>query len=292
MLLVRNKNLGGELFVVTSCRWHQMKVITPDGEESKVIYVFSQVGRQQLEQAGESMTTTLATNASRFEFISIEETLAAQRTDDADEELTAQWLRCEEQVMQAAAGLASPFGTDNQQQLTPVAVPFAVHYFANWNEQGGPVIALPVSMFSGQIAPRLLQFMRQFPLEAEGGAVVVEPNISLADAYAVAARFLDEVLRNEETGRTGLVWCDSVTQRERHRRFMRPGAKSVRWDHLQVEAGDRQVLGLQPIEYLSMAIVMVPFLILSFGQPVQGCSYGVLDPILGNMHLTKTPIGI
>lgn len=267
-----------------------MKVITPDGDESKVIYIFSQVGRQQLEQAGESMTTTLATNASRFEFISIEETLAAQRTDDADDDLTAQWLQCTGEVLQAASSLSSPFGPENQRAVTPVAVPFAVHYFANWNEQGGPVMALPVSLFSGQIAPRLLQFMRQFPLATEGGAVVVEPNLSLSAAYAVAARFLDEVLRNDQTGRTGLVWCDSVTQQERHRRFMRSGGKFVKWDHLQIEAGDRQVIGLQPIEYLSLAMIMVPFLIVAFVEPVQDCGYGVLDPVLGNMHLTKTPI--
>lgn len=278
--------------MVTSCRWRQMKVITPDGEESKVVYVFSQTGRQQLEQAGASMTTTLATNALRFEFITIEEILSAQRSAEANEELVAQWLSCTDEVLAAAGGLSLPFAPENQRQIAVAAVPFAVHYFANWNEPGGPIIALPVSMFSGQIVPKLLPLMRRFPLVADGATSVVEPNISLSEAYAVAARFLDEVLSNDETGRTGLVWCDSVTHRERLRRFHIGDKGSARWDHLQVEAGDRQVLGLLPLEYLSLAVIMVPFVVIAFHHPVQECGYGVLDPVLGNMHLSARPIEI
>lgn len=287
MLLV-----GGGETLVTSCRWRQMKVITPDGEDSKVVYVFSQTGRQQLEQAGAGMTTDLSTSASRFEFITIQEILEAQRAEE-EEPPTAQWLRCEEEVLAAAEQLAHPFHADNIARKMALAVPFAVHYFANWREEDGPIVALPVSLFSGQVAPRLLRFMRQYPLTVNGLSVAVEPNISLTAAFAVSAKGLEALLANEETGRTGLVWCDIAAADERHRRIQTLGkAQTCRWDHLTVEGGGRKILGLQPVEYLSLALIMVPFCALSFREPIEGCSFGILDPVIGNMYLTQKDIGL
>lgn len=278
--------------MVTSCQWRQLKLITPDGEASKVVYVFSQSGRQQLEQAGARMTTSLSTNASRFEFITIQEALAAQRDEEAEEELVAQFLRCEGEVVANAYLLPEPFAADNIRGLRPLAVPFAVHYFANWRDDQQPVIALPVSLWSGQLAPRLLQLLRRFPLAVDGMSVVVEPNIGLDSAFQIAAEALERALANEETGRTGLIWCDTALQEERHQRSIAPGQAGVSWNHLQVERGSHQVLGLQPLEYLSLAVVMVPFVAIEWRQPVQDCSFGILDPVLGNMHLTSRTIEV
>ncbi len=282
---------GGEQ-VVTSCRWRQMKVITPDGEDSKVIYVFSQVGRQQLEQAGAAMTTDLSTSASRFEFITIQEILQAQRVDDLDEPSTAQWLRCEEDVLEAAMQLKRPFHKENIERKMALAIPFAVHYFAHWQEDEGPIIALPVSLFSGEVALNLLPMMREYPLTVDGLSVAVEPNIALPDAFAVAARRLEAMLANEETGRTGLIWCDTASSDQRHRRRKVQEKQSFRWDHLTVEGGGRQILGLQPVEYLSLAVIMVPFCAMVFREPVGGCQFGILDPVAENMYLTEKDIGI
>lgn len=276
--------------MVTSCQWRQLKVITPQGEESKVVYVFSQSGRQQLEKAGTSMTTTLSTNASRFEFITIQEVLEAQRDDEVEDELVAQFLCCDEEVLAGSKLLPEPFSANNVLRSDPIAVPFAVYYFANWRENDQPIVALPVSLFSGQLAPDLLNYMRLFPLSLEGLSVVVEPNISLPEAYAIAAGALEGALANEETGRTGLIWCDTALQEDRHRRSMGKDQQAFTWDHLQIERGSRQILGLQPLEYLSLAVVMVPFVAMAFRQPVQNCGYGILDPVLGNMHLTTKTI--
>jgi hypothetical protein len=269
-----------------------VKVITPEGEKSKVVYVFSQTGRQQLEQAGKRMTTTLSTNASRFEFITIQEILEAQRAENADEELVAQFLRCDEEVLAGTGLLPAPFAAENILARRLVAVPFAVYYFANWLDQERPVFALPVSLFSGQPAPDLLRLMRAFPLALDGLQVVIEPNISLPVAYTIAAHTLEQLMANEETGRTGLIWCDTALQQERDRRSMGQDKQSITWEHLQVEAGRHQILGLQPLEYLSLAVVMVPFVVMAFREPVQGCGFGILDPVLGNMHLTAKEIEV
>ena len=270
--------------MVTSCKWQRLKVLTPDGEASKVIYFIEQSGRQQMEQAGKTVTTAFTTQASRLEFVTIQEALQAQRPPQ-EEELVAQFLACEEALLDGALGLKAPFDADNISKMELVVAPFIAFYFALFHDDDeGPVVAVPVSLFNGQVAPRLLQIMKEFPLSTKGVPTIISPNISLEEAFQTAAGLLEEQLDNPETGRSSLVWCDTAQAHERHRRTHLSG-NSFSWEHLQWEESGQQVLGLQPVEYLNAALVLVPHLLLTLREKVHDASIGILDPVLQNVYL-------
>jgi hypothetical protein len=277
--------------VVTSCNWRSRKIVAPEGEHSKVLYIFSQRGEQQLELNGKTMITTFSTNASRFEFVSIEEALLAQHENDSGDELVGRFLGCEEELLEAVTRLGAPFDADNLRKVSLVAVPFVIFYFAYWKDED-PIVGVPVSLFSGQVAPRLLQYVRQFPLNATGLRVVVEPNFDLKRAFRAAAVWIESSLANDETGRTSLIWCDVTLVHQQHKQTYQSGQGKPSWEIVQMEQIEHQVVGLQPVEYLNAAIILVPHLILMLEQPVQGCGYGILDPVQGNVYLTQREISV
>ncbi|NLY53567.1 MAG: hypothetical protein GX060_02910 [Firmicutes bacterium] len=277
--------------MVTSCKWQQLKVITPQGDASKVVYLFSQVGRQQMESAGQTITTTFSTSASRLEFITIKEALLAQRPPQ-EEELTAQFLRFEDELLEGAMKLAPPFHADNIAKVELIAAPFIVFYFSTWEDTNGPVIAVPVSLFNGLFAPKLLDYMRQFPLTTTGLKAIIAPNFGLAEAFAVAAAIMEVLLANEETGRSSLAWCDTAKAHRRHRSMYREQDGTTTLEDLQWDEQQRQVLGLQPVEYLSPALILVPKLIMTLREPVQDSTCGILDPILESVYLMARPITV
>ncbi|NLW17569.1 MAG: hypothetical protein GX033_08025 [Firmicutes bacterium] len=270
--------------MVTSCKWQRLKVLTPDGDASKVIYFIGQSGRQQLEQGGKTVTTAFSTQASRLEFVTIKEALQAQRPPQ-EEELVAQFVACEEELLEGALRLKPPFHPDNVSKMELVVSPFVVFYFALFqDEEEGPVVAVPVSLFNGQIAPKLLQIMREFPLSTKGVPTIISPNISLDEAFQTASQMLEEKLSNPETGRSSLIWCDTAQTHEKHRRTrMEKGTFSC--EHLQWEESQHQVLGLQPIEYINAVLLLVPHLLLSLRDQVHETTIGLLDPVLQNVYL-------
>ncbi len=270
--------------MVTSCKWQRLKVVTPDGDASKVIYFIEQSGRQQMEQAGSIVTTDFTTQASRLEFVTIQEALEAQRPPQ-EEELVAQFVGCEQALLNGALKLKPPFDPDNVSKMELVVGPFVVYYFALFQDsENGPVVAVPISLFNGQVAPRLLQLLRDFPLSTKGVPTIVSPNISLEEAFQTAASLLEEQLSNPETGRSSLIWCDTAQAHERHRRI-RMEDKSFSWEHWQWEERKQQLLGLQPVEYLNAALVLVPHLLLTLRNKVQDALFGILDPVLQNVYL-------
>lgn len=181
--------------------------------------------------------------------------------------------------------LKPPFDPDNIIKMELVMTPFVVFYFTIWADSTeGPVVAIPVSLFNGLVAPKLLEVMQQFPLTTTGISTVISPNISLEEAFQAASLLLETELSNPETGRASLVWCDIADAHEQHRRTNQPN-NTFNWERLQWEEAKRQVLGLQPIEYISAALLLVPHLLLTLRAPVQGAITGLLDPILQNMYL-------
>lgn len=270
--------------MVTSCKWQRMKVLTPQGDASKVVYLISQVGRQQLEQAGKAVTTMFSTQAARLEFVTIQEALLAQRLPQ-EEELAAQFVRCEDELLEGATRLKRPFDPDNISKMELVMAPFVVFYFTVWEDSTeGPIAAIPVSLFNGLVAPKLLDVMQQFPLTATGVPTVISPNVSLDEAFQTASLLLETKLSSPETGRSSLIWCDTANAHEQHRRIHQQN-DTFSWEHLQWEESHHQVLGLQPIEYLSASLLLVPHLLLTLREPVQGAATGLLDPVLQNMYL-------
>lgn len=273
--------------MVTSCLWHQLKIVTPHGDESKTVYFIGQQGRQNIELAGKSITTTFSTQAARLEFITIQESLLAQM--EADAPAVARFLRLEDELLEAALNLPDPFAADNIQHIEMVAAPFAIYYFALWSRKDNPVLTIPISLFTGQIAPQLVKHCRAFPLTPTGLNAIIAPNFSADAAFAAAAAAIEQVLANKETGVTGLIWCDIAQLQERHCRQY-AAEKASDWHHLQREQFAQQVWGLQPVEYLNYAIIMVPHLVLAFQQAVQECPCGILDPILENIYLSSKQI--
>lgn len=270
--------------MVTSCKWQRLQVVTPDGDASKVIYLIGQWGRQYLELAGKRVTTDFVTKAARLEFVSIREALSAQRPPQ-EEELVAQFVGCEDELLSGALQLKPPFDPDNVSKMELVAAPFIVFYFSLVvDDTNGPVISIPVSLFNGQIAPKLTKVMQEFPLSTSGVSTIISPNTSLDDAFQTATDLLELGLSNPETGRSSLIWCDVTEATERHQR-VHTAQVDFNWEHLQWEAKEHQVLGLQPVEYLNAALLLVPHLLLTLRQPVQKASTGLLDPILQNVYL-------
>lgn len=280
--------------MVTSCKWQQMKLLTPQGYASKVVYLMSQVGRQQLELAGKAVTTTFSTQAARLEFVTIQEALFAQRPPQ-EEELTAQFVRCEEALLDGAMQLKPPFDPDNISNMELVVAPFVIYYFSiSFNTDGteGPVTAIPVSLFNGRVADKLTELLCQFPLTASGEPTIISPNISLEEAFHAAATKLEATLSNAEIGKSSLIWCDIAKASEQHRRTYRPQDGTFTWEHLQWEESQHQVLGLQPVEYLNPALILVPHLILTLREPVQGATTGLLDPVLQNVYLMMGDVSV
>ncbi len=275
--------------MVTSCDWQQYKLITPEGQR-RVTYVFSQQGKQSLSEAGKQMTTIFSTNASRLEFISVQEALQAQHEalEEAPEDLTVQFLRCEPELLTAITSLPPPLDESNLVPLAVVAVPYAVYYFANWEEGGAdPLIAVPISLFSGQHSPKLVALMKEFPLETEGLDTIVEANFTLASGFDKAANALAAVLSEDELGDTSMIWCDMAVQHERHRRLYNDESKSFEVERLYREEERSQVIGIRPIEFINAALVLVPTLIMQLKEPVDGCLYGIIDGVAGNAYLSK-----
>lgn len=277
--------------MVTSCDWQQYKLISPEGE-SRVVYVFLQQGRQCLSEAGKQMMTVFSTNASRLEFISIKEALQAQNESlDNQDGMTVQFLRCESEFLAAIAALPPPLDESNLVQMAVAAVPYAVYYFANWEiDNKDPILAVPISLFSGQYAPNLVKLLREFPLETDGVDTLVEANLSLTDAFGKAAVALESVLAKHELGDTSLIWCDVAIQHERHRRLYNQDNNSFEVERLCREEGRRHVIGVRPIEFLSVALIMVPTSLIQLKAPVNGCRYGIIDGVAGNAYLSKRKI--
>lgn len=277
--------------MVTSCRWQRTKVVAADGEASKVVYLFSQGGQQELVMAGKTMTTTFTTQASRLEFVSIQEALLAQRPPQ-EEELAALFLRCEEELLTGSLALKPPFHADNIKGSKLLVVPFIIFYFALRHEQNAPLAAIPVSLFNGLVAPKLLPIMRQFPLATTGVSTIISPNFSLEEAFYAASELLEDALNNATTGRSSLLWCDTTEIREEHRRSY--SLKSSDFDSSQRrwEQEQHQVLGLQPVEYINPALILVPHLSMNLREAVQGSNCGLLDPILQNVYLLPHELDI
>ncbi len=272
--------------MVTSCKWQQMKLLAPEGNASKIVYLISQFGRQRIELAGKTVTTDFRTQASRLEFVTIQEALLAQRPPQ-EEELTAQFLRCEEELLEGSMRLKGPFEKDNISRVELVVVPFSVFYFSFWlKEAGDPVVAaIPVSLFNGSVAYKLIALMRQFPLTATGISTIVAPNFSLEEAFEAATATVEFVLSNAETGKSSLVWCDTALTNEHHCRTYEQKDGAFTWEYLQWDENKHQVLGVLPVEYVSTALVLVPHVILTLREPVQGTTCGLLDPVLQNVYL-------
>ena len=271
--------------MVTSCKWQRLRVLTPEGDASKVVYLVGQSGRQRLELTGKTMTTAFSTKAARLEFVTIQEALLAQRPPQ-EEELVAQFIGCEDALLDGAMQLKPPFDPDNVDKMELVVAPFVVFYFKIWTtaEEDDKISSVPISLFNGVVAPKLLNVMQQFPLATTGISTIISPNIGLDEAFQTAADLLEAGLSNPDTGRSSLIWCDTAEALERHQRI-RLRDDSFGWEHLIWEGGNSQVLGVMPVEYVNAALLLVPHLLLSLREPVQGTTAALLDPILQNVYL-------
>lgn len=274
--------------MVTSCKWQRLKVLTPEGDASKVVYLIGQSGRQQLELAGKTMTTALSTKAARLEFVTIQEALLAQRPPQ-EEELVAQFIGCEEALLDGALQLKPPFDPDNVETMELVVAPFVVFYFKIWsvNEEEEKVSSVPISLFNGLVAPKVLEVMQQFPLATTGVSTVISPNIGLDEAFKTASDLLEIGLSSPETGRSSLIWCDTAEALERHQRVLLQDNK-FGWEHLLWQDNSSRVLGVMPVEYVNAVLLLVPHLLLSLREPVQATTTALLDPILQNVYLMRS----
>lgn len=281
---------GGRL--VTSCDWQQMKVITPDGNDSKVVYLVNQKGKQQLELVGKKMVTTWCTNAARFEFITIGEVLEAQHeADEETEDLFIRHLKCEEEVAAGFQELPEPLSQTNIERFELAATPYAIYYFSLFNEeQENRVVGIPVSLFSGQLAPKLMEHLQRFSLAPEGVHRIIANNLDLSQGFRTAASLVEYSLANPETGAVSMIWCDAAQHKERQERIYLPESKDFQVEHWRVSHQGHKVLGLKPIEYISTAIILVPLPVFSLKSEVSGCKYGLIEHLLDRLYLTEKPI--
>lgn len=267
--------------MATSCKWRQTQIFTPVEKGGKVIYVINQRGRQQIDEVGHDLLTTFSTEASRFEFITIQESLLAQGPVQ-EEQFTAQFLKFEEELQASAAHLGAPFHFDNIKKLEPVVVPFVVYYFSFAHEERSQVAAVPINLYNGMLAPKLLQFMQQYPLSREGASTIIAPNFDLEEAFVIAAALIELLLANEETGVSSLLWCDWSRLWEQHKQtnLTEKVREKILWEDVQ-----HRLIGLQPVEYINLALILVPHLFLVLKKPIDGRTYGLLDPILESVYL-------
>ena len=268
--------------MLTEFNWRQAKIIVPEKNLGNALYFLGHAGKQCLDTKTQEVTTFLSAQATRVEFISIMEALAVQR-EAQEEELTGQFLRCEAVLQEKSARLQSPFHKSNVVQTEPVVAPYVVLYFALRGARE-PLLGVPVNLFSGLPAPRLLRMLQEFPVATTGISTIISPNFTLQEAFLAAASWLQDKLSSAETGSCSLVWCDSIEALVEHRSLPHLGHKCD-WELRQLERRQHAALGVLPVEYLCAALILVPQLLMQWKEAIQGAKLGMLDPVELQMHL-------